>query len=81
MASRNEPLVPSLDEEGIPDHEGPLPQKAQTGDAQEGLYPPADDEYVGADEYGTTAREQREGQTLDAKLAREVPDVGDEDMP
>lgn len=77
MANADEPLVPSLDSEGIPDHEGPLPSKARTGDAQEGLYPPAEDEYVGADEFGTTAREQQEGQSLDAKLAREVPDVGD----
>jgi MFS family permease len=73
----DEPLVPSLDAEGIPDHEGPLPEKARTGDAQEGLYPPAEDGYAGADEFGTTAEEQREGESLAAKLARETPDVGD----
>ncbi len=71
----DEELTPSLDAEGIPDLEGPLPQKVATGDAQEGISPPADDEYVGADEYGTTAEEQREGESLDSKLAREVPDV------
>jgi hypothetical protein len=75
----DEPLIPSLEAEGIPDHEGPLPEKAATGDAQEGLYPPDDDEYVGADEFGTTAKEQREGQTLAAKLARERPDFGDDE--
>ncbi len=74
-----QPIVPSLDAEGIPDLEGPLPGKAATGDAQEGLYPPADDEYLGADEFGTTAEEQRQGQTLAAKLARERPDVSAED--
>ena len=73
----DEPLVPSLDAEGIPDHEGPLPAKARTGDEQEGLFPPADDEYIAADEYGTTAEEQRLGEGLDAKLAREIPDFGE----
>jgi hypothetical protein len=79
VAADDEPLIPSLEAEGIPDHEGPLPEKAATGDAQEGLYPPDDDEYVGADEFGTTAEEQRQGQTLAAKLARERPDVGDDE--
>jgi hypothetical protein len=78
MPADDEPLSPSLEAEGIPDHEGPLPQKAATGDAQEGLYPPADDEYLGADEFGTTAEEQRAGQTLAAKLARERPDTDEE---
>lgn len=73
----DEPLNPSLDAEGIPDLEGPLPEKARTGDAQEGISPPAEDEYVAADEFGTTAREEREGEQLDAKLARENPDFGD----
>src|SRR6059058_2760041 len=31
-----------LDEEGIPDLEGPLPEKAATGDPQEGLPLPSD---------------------------------------
>jgi hypothetical protein len=69
----NEPLSPSLDAEGIPDLEGPLPQKVQTGDEQEGLYPPGDD-YVGADAHGVTESEQREGALLDERVAAERPD-------
>jgi hypothetical protein len=75
----DEPLNPSLDAEGIPDLEGPLPEKARTGDAQEGIYPPEDNEYVGADKFGTTAEEEREGEGLDSKLARENPDFGEDD--
>lgn len=71
----DEPLVPSLESEGIPDLEGPLREKAATGDAQEGLYPPSEGGYVGADEFGTTAEEERRGESLDAKLARERPDI------
>jgi hypothetical protein len=68
-----EPLQPSLDADGIPDLEGPLPEKAETGDAQEGVYPPGD-RYHAADRYGTTAEEEATGESLDDKLSREVPD-------
>jgi hypothetical protein len=68
-----EPLVPSLEGEGIPDHVGALDEKRPTGDAQEGLYPPQDG-YVAAQQHGVTAAEQREGESLDDKLARERPD-------
>jgi hypothetical protein len=62
----------SLDEEGIPDLEGPLPQKVATGDPQEGASPPSD--RPAAADYGTTAREQSRPEPLDARLARELPD-------
>jgi len=68
-----EPLEPSLDAEGIPDLEGPLPEKAATGDGQEGVYPPQD-HYVGADKYGTTSLEQRDGAVLDERIAAERSD-------
>jgi hypothetical protein len=71
-----EPTEPSLDADGIPDLEAPLAEKVLTGDGQEGVMPPGD-EYHGADRFGTTAREQEVGEGLDAKLAREVPDVGE----
>ncbi len=35
---------------------------------------PADDGYVGADEFGTTPEEEREGEPLSARLDREEPD-------
>lgn len=74
MDERAEPTQPSIDAEGIPDHEGPLPEKVATGDPQEGLYPPQD-HYVGADAPGVTAAEQRDGESLDRKVSREEPDV------
>lgn len=64
----------TLDEEGIPDLNGPLPGKAATGDPQEGQAPPGDRPRASVD-FGTTAHEQREGEGLDGRLAREVPDV------
>jgi hypothetical protein len=68
-----EEIQPPLDAEGIPDLEGPLPAKILTGDPQEGIYPPQDD-YVAADAFGITPSEEREGESLDEKLARELPD-------
>jgi hypothetical protein len=34
---------------------------------------------LGVDEFGTTAREAEEGESLDGRLAREVPDVTDDE--
>jgi len=65
----------SLDEEGIPDLEGPLPGKVKTGDPQEGATPPTD--RPASLDYGTTAAEESEPEPLDAKLRREVPDLDD----
>jgi hypothetical protein len=66
----------SLDEEGIPDLEGPLPEKAATGDPQEGASPPSDSPV--SLEWGVTADEQRAGEPLGSKLDRELPDVFDD---
>jgi hypothetical protein len=65
--------------EGIPDLDGPLPGKVITGDAQEGMSPPRDVP-VAALEYGTTAYEEEVGESLDLKLAREEPDVTEDDV-
>lgn len=62
-----------LEADGIPDHEGPLEAKALTGDAQEGVSPPS--VVPAALDYGTTAEEHRTGESLDGRLARELPDV------
>jgi len=63
----------SLDAEGIPDLEGPLPEKAATGDPQEGVAPPSD--HPAAADYGVTAEEQSRPEPLGDRLARELPDV------
>jgi len=69
----------SLDAEGIPDLEGPLPEKAATGDPQEGAPPPSD--RPAAADYGVTAEEQSHPEPLDARLGRELPETvtADED--
>ena len=69
---------PTLDEEGIPDLEGPLPEKEQTGDPQEGLMPPGD-RPVAATDWGITGDEQRAGEPLDHRVAHELPDIGETD--
>jgi hypothetical protein len=66
----------SLDDEGISDLEGPLPEKVATGDPQEGVSPPADK--PSSEEWGMTAEEQRAGESLDDKIGRERPDVFDD---
>ncbi|WP_313673179.1 hypothetical protein [Mycolicibacterium sp.] len=38
------------------------------------------DDWSEADKFGMTAREQREGESLDARLAEEEPDVQPEDI-
>jgi hypothetical protein len=68
-----------LDAEGIPDLEGPAPGKLETGDPQEGLYPPRDVP-VAALDHGTTAREQAEGLSLDDRLAREEPELSEREV-
>lgn len=63
-----------LEDEGVPDHEGPLVSKHLTGDDQEGVAPPARERPLASFEYGTTAEEQRRGESLDGRLRREEPD-------
>jgi hypothetical protein len=62
----------SLDEEGIPDLEGPLPGKVATGDPQEGTAPPSD--RPASLDYGVTAEEQERGEPLERRVAHELPD-------
>jgi hypothetical protein len=65
----------SLDQEGIPDLAGPLPEKVATGDPQEGTPPPTD--RPASFDYGVTADEQLRPEPLDVRLARERPDFDD----
>ena len=66
----------TLDEEGMPDLEGPLPEKAATGDSQEGM-PPPNDRPRGSVDVGVTPAEERRGETPSERVAREEPDVDD----
>jgi hypothetical protein len=73
QTQRRTQIAPDLETEGIPDHEGPLENKALTGDAQEGLPPPGNQ--AAGQDYGITAAEQRRDERLDQRLRREQPDV------
>lgn len=69
---------PTLDDEGIPDLLGPLPEKELTGDPQEGLAPPGDYAHAEKD-WGITGDEERAGEPLDVRVRHERPDLGDTD--
>lgn len=47
-------------------------------DGDEVVDPP--EQWTGADKFGVSAQEQREGESLDDRLAEEVPDVGESDI-
>lgn len=68
-----EPADP-FEEEGLPNTDGVLPGKVITGDEQDGMAAPSDRRPYG-DGYGVTAAEQARGETIDAYLAAEEPDV------
>jgi uncharacterized protein DUF5709 len=61
-----------LEDEGIPDLQDGYPQQEWAEDPQQAPVP--GDEPVALDDFGTTAEEQREGESLDGRLAREEPD-------
>ncbi|MGZ6895901.1 MAG: DUF5709 domain-containing protein [Acidimicrobiia bacterium] len=64
----------SLDDEGVPDLDGPLPEKVLTGDPQEGEPPPNDRPRASVD-WGITPEEDAAGEPLERRLAREIPDT------
>jgi hypothetical protein len=70
-----DPTGPTLDEEGIPDLQGPLPGKAATGDPQEGE--PVPSTRPASLDWGVTAHEQRAGEPLSVRIDRERPDFGE----
>ena len=73
-------LERDLEDEGVPDLEGPLDEKAMTGDSQEGVAPPR--ERPGAvRDWGETAAEQRSDEPLRRRLLRESPEVGEAGVP
>lgn len=62
-----------FEDEGIPDLQDGTPQQHWARDPEESPLP--GEEPAGLDAYGTTAEEQRAGESLDRRLAREEPDV------
>jgi hypothetical protein len=59
----------SLEDEGIPDLQDGTPGQQWASDPQQ--QPVPGDEPMAVDEYGTTAEEQREPESLNGRLARE----------
>jgi hypothetical protein len=58
--------------------EGTDSDDVRNDDGDEVVDPP--DDWSGADKFGMSAEEQREGETLDDRLAEEVPDVSPADV-
>lgn len=74
MSSRI-PDKPSASEaEGVPDPGWSEPSQLAAGD-DEGTVEPPHDTAVAVDDFGTTAAELAEGESLDGRLGREVPEV------
>jgi len=65
-----------LDESGVPDLGGPLPDKAATGDPQEGVPPPSERPH--SFDWGVTDAEQRAGEPLSIRAEHERPEVTDD---
>lgn len=63
----------SLEAEGIPEIQGPASGQELGDDGDEGFVPPGDAPWA-ADRDDVTASAQREGSTLDERLALEEPD-------
>jgi hypothetical protein len=69
--------APDVLDDGVPATEEVPAELLRTGEISEGPVPAPLDRPLAADEWGTTAREEREGEPLDRRLAREVPDGPD----
>lgn len=63
---------PEFEDEGIPDLQDGYPEQWWAEDPQQAPVP--GDEPIAVDDHGTTAEEQREGESLDGRLSREEPD-------
>ncbi|MDQ1488367.1 MAG: hypothetical protein QOJ23_881, partial [Actinomycetota bacterium] len=84
MARRHRPVSPSevlprpapdVIDDGVPATEEVPEELLRTGEIFEGPIAPPLDRPLAADEWGTTEWEEREGEPLDVRLAREEPDV------
>lgn len=70
----------NADQHGLPEHADPDSRAADTGLDQDRVDPVApppqpEDGSLGLEGFGTTPAEQRSGEPLDGRLARERPDV------
>lgn len=74
MSSRIPEKPSEAEAEGIPDPGFSDPTQLVAGDTEATVEPPHDTA-VAVDEFGTTAREQAEGESLTGRLDREEPDV------
>jgi hypothetical protein len=64
-----------LEDEGIPDLQDGYPEQYWAEDPQRAPLP--GDRPIALEDFGTTAEEQSEGESLDGRLSREEPDVGE----
>lgn len=74
MTSRIPEPPSAFEAEGIPDPGDTDPSQDATGQA-EGATEPPHDTALAVDDFGTTAAELHDGESLDGRLAREQPDV------
>ena len=74
MTSRIPENPSTFEAEGIPDPGTTAPAQAVTGDDQDGMEPPHDTA-IAVEEFGTTGAELHDGESLDGRLSRELPDV------
>ena len=74
MSSRIPEKPSEAEAEGIPDPGFSDPTQLVTGDTESVIEPPHDTA-IAVDEWGTTAAEQAQGESLDGRLAREEDDV------
>jgi len=72
VAKERRPGDESSEDEGIPEMEGPPDRQRETSDSPAGMVIPRD-QPVAVDDHGTTAAEQREGESLEERLAEEEP--------
>ena len=62
------------EDEGLQDPDGMEPEQIATGQ-YEGATEPPHDYPLAVEDFGTTPAEQQEGESLDGRLAREVPEA------
>ena len=76
MTSRIPEPPSAFEAEGIPDPGDSSEAQLATGEAGQGYgEEPPHDHALAADDFGTTAEEEHDGEPLDGRLAREEPDV------
>ncbi len=75
MTSRIPGPADPFEEEGQASQNPGMAGKRITGDAQDDMIVPRTDHPYAAEDWGTTATEQHEGEPLDVREAREEPDM------